>query len=58
MAIISSGDDHVTITGTEGMDDRYWTLEFGVRDGNIYVVQDTGTHLSAELILAAADGLL
>ena len=58
LALISSDPNGVLITGREDLDSPIWTMEFGVRDGKIYVVQDTCPHLSAELVLAAADGLL
>lgn len=55
MIVISSDPDGVLLTGSEGMGDEFWQIEFGVRDGKIYVVQDTGTHLSADALLAVAD---
>lgn len=53
--VISSDPNGVLITGSEGAGESFWQIEFGVRDGEIYVVQDTCTHLSAELVLAAAE---
>lgn len=55
LVVISSGDDYAMISGSESADQEPWVVEFGVKDGKIVVVRDTGEHLSALGVLMAAD---